>query len=137
MYENENVEQLVSQAIALDKEQKYCKRKLDTVKAKLQSKGLAMIDDRNVKYIKFYSEDGSVAVGDSYKMDVLRPDKLKDILSEELWMAKVKESTETKYSYDPKLEQMLTILLNAVLRNFLMKCPLNRTVNRKNCCLRN
>lgn len=80
MYENENVEQLVSQAIALDKEQKYCKRKLDTVKAKLQSKGLAMIDDRNVKYIKFYSEDGSVAVGDSYKMDVLRPDKLKDIL---------------------------------------------------------
>lgn len=29
MYENENVEQLVSQAIALDKEQKYCKRKLD------------------------------------------------------------------------------------------------------------
>ena len=49
MYENENVEQLVSQAIALDKEQKYCKRKLDTVKAKLQSKGIAMIDDRNVK----------------------------------------------------------------------------------------
>ena len=100
MYEKENVEQLVSQAVALDKEQKYCKRKLDTVKAKLQSKGLAMIDDRNVKYIKFYSEDGSVAVGDSYKMDVLRPDKLKDILSEELWMAK-------DYTFECSLEEFL------------------------------
>ena len=77
MYENENVEQLVSQAVALDKEQKYCKRKLDTVKAKLQSKGLAMIDDRNVKYIKFYSEDGSVAVGDSYKILFLTVSKNK------------------------------------------------------------
>lgn len=121
MYENENVEQLVSQAVALDKEQKYCKRKLDTVKAKLQSKGLAMIDDRNVKYIKFYSEDGSVAVGDSYKMDVLRPDKLKDILSEELWMAKVKESTETKYSYDPKLEQMLKAVFT---EDYTFECSL-------------
>lgn len=107
MYENENVEQLVSQAIALDKEQKYCKRKLDTVKAKLQSMGLEVIEERNVKYIKFYAEDGSVGVGDSSKMDVLRPDKLKTILSDDLWRAKVKESTETKYNYDPRLEQML------------------------------
>ena len=104
---NEDVKRLVNQAVALDKEPRECKRKLDMVKAKLQSMGLEVIEDRNVKYIKFYAEDGSVGVGDSSKMDVLRPDKLKTILSDDLWRAKVKESTETKYNYDPRLEQML------------------------------
>lgn len=104
---NEDVKRLVNQAVALDKEQRECKRKLDMVKAKLQSMGLEVIEERNVKYIKFYAEDGSVGVGDSSKMDVLRPDKLKTILSDDLWRAKVKESTETKYNYDPRLEQML------------------------------
>ena len=104
---NEDVKRLVNKAVALDKEQREYKRKLEMVKAKLQSMGLEVIEDRNVKYIKFYAEDGSVGVGDSSKMDVLRPDKLKTILSDDLWRAKVKESTETKYNYDPRLEQML------------------------------
>ena len=68
---NEDVKRLVNKAVALDKEQREYKRKLEMVKAKLQSMGLEVIEDRNVKYIKFYAEDGSVGVGDSSKMDVL------------------------------------------------------------------
>lgn len=49
---NEDVKRLVNQAVALDKEQRECKRKLDMVKAKLQSMGLEVIEERNVKYIQ-------------------------------------------------------------------------------------
>lgn len=99
--------QLVTEAVRLDQEQKECKARLDTVKAELQSRGLRLIEDRNVKLVKFYSTEGNAAVMDSQQMDVLNPDRLKELLSEGVWKSKVKQSTETKYKYDTKLEQML------------------------------
>lgn len=106
-YAEMNNAQLVITAVRLDQEQKECKGKLDAVKAELQSRGLQIIEDRNVKFIKFFSEEGNASVMDSQQMDVLNPDRLKELLSEGLWKAKVKETTETKYKYDGKLEQML------------------------------
>ena len=58
-------EQLVSIAVNLDQEQKRCKRELDAVKAEIQARGLRVIEDRNTKYIKYYSPDGSAAVTDT------------------------------------------------------------------------
>lgn len=107
IYAEMNNAQLVTTAVKLDQSQKEYKSKLDAVKAELQGRGLRIIEDRNVKFIKFFSSDGNVSVMDSQQIDVLNPDKLRKLLSEGVWEAKVKETTETKYKYDSRLEQML------------------------------
>lgn len=107
IYKEMNNSQLVTAAIKFDQEQKACKKELDAVKAEIQSRGLQIIDDRNVKLTKFYSSEGNASVMESQQIDVLNPDKLRELLSEGVWKAKVKESAETKYKYDSKLEQML------------------------------
>lgn len=107
LYAEMNNAQLVTAAIKFDQEQRSCKKELDAVKAEIQSRGLQVIEDRNVKLTKFFSSEGNASVMESQQIDVLNPDKLKELLSEGIWKAKVKESMETKYKYDSKLEQML------------------------------
>ena len=46
------VKELVSEAVKLDKQQKRLKTELDAVKAELQARGLAVLEDRNTKYVK-------------------------------------------------------------------------------------
>jgi hypothetical protein len=100
-------EQLVSEAIRLDQEQKNGKKVLDAVKAELQARGLQTIEDRNVKFIRYYSPEGSASIVDSQSMDVLNVDRLKTVLSEGVWKSKVTEETKTSYKYDKNLEKML------------------------------
>lgn len=100
-------EQLVSIAVNLDQEQKRCKRELDAVKAEIQARGLRVIEDRNTKYIKYYSPDGSAAVTDTQSLDILNVDKLKGLVSEGIWKQNVTETTKTDYKYKPMFERVL------------------------------
>lgn len=54
IYAEMNNAQLVTTAVKLDQSQKEYKSKLDAVKAELQGRGLRIIEDRNVKFIKFF-----------------------------------------------------------------------------------
>ena len=127
-YAEMNNAQLVTAAVKFDQEQKEYKKELDAVKAELQSRGLQIIEDRNVKFIKFFSSDGNASVMDSQQIDVLNPDKLKELLSEGIWKAKVKETTETKYKYDPnwnrcsRQSSLVTTHLSTPLRSSWMRC---------------
>ncbi|MCI8410380.1 MAG: hypothetical protein HFJ09_14100 [Lachnospiraceae bacterium] len=99
--------ELVSKAIQLDQEQKKVKKELDTVKAEIQARGLQVLEDRNIKYIKYYSPDGSAAVTDTQSLDVVNVDKLKKLLSRGVWKQNVTETTKTDYKYKPVLERVL------------------------------
>jgi len=99
--------QLVNEAVNLDKEAKRNRKQLDACKAELTARGMKVLDDRNTKYIKYFSESGSAAITDSQGLDVLNVDKLKGLLTEGIWKSKVKESTETKYKFDMRLERAL------------------------------
>lgn len=107
MIKEMETKQIINQAVALDRQIKASKRSLDIYKAELQSRGLQMMDDQNIKYVKYYGDDGTASITDSASMDVLNIDKLQDLLSEGVFKAKVKESTETKYKFDVKLEKAL------------------------------
>lgn len=100
-------ERLVSEAVRLDQEQKNGKKELDAVKAELQARGLQTIEDRNVKFIRYYAPEGNVSVVDSQSMDVLNVNRLKALLSDGIWKSKVTEENKTKYTYDKQLEKML------------------------------
>ena len=55
-------EQLVSVCIWLDREQKKSRAMMNRYKAELQARGLSLMEDHNVKYVKFYGGGGSAAV---------------------------------------------------------------------------
>ena len=65
------------------------------------------MDDKNTKYVKFFSDNGSCAITDSMSLDVLNIDKLEKCLGSSVFNQKVKETTETKYKFDAKLEKCL------------------------------
>ena len=102
-----NDRELVGYAIELDNEQKKIKKKLDGVKAEIQGRGLQVLEDRNVKYIKYFAEKGSVAVADAQSISILNVDKLKELLSEGVWKQNVTETTKTDYKLKPILEKVL------------------------------
>lgn len=99
--------QLIQACVELDREQKKGRAMLNTYKAELQARGLALMEDHNVKYIKFYGDEGSAAITDSMSLDILNPDKLKELVGEGVYNMKVKEDTKTSYKFDSKFEKAL------------------------------
>lgn len=100
-------EQLIGACILLDREQKKSRTMMNSYKAELQARGLAIMEDHNVKYVKFYGDEGSAAITDSMSLDILNPDKLKELVGEGVYNMKVKEETKTAYKYDTKFEKAL------------------------------
>ena len=100
-------EELIGACVTLDREQKKCRAMLNGYKAELQARGLALMEDHNVKYVKFYGGEGSAAITDSMSLDILNPDKLKELVGEGVYNMKVKEETKTTYKYDSKFEKAL------------------------------
>lgn len=100
-------EELIGACVTLDREQKKSRAMLNGYKAELQARGLALMEDHNVKYVKFYGREGSAAITDSMSLDILNPDKLKELVGEGVYNMKVKEETKTTYKYDSKFEKAL------------------------------
>lgn len=99
--------QLIASCIWMDREQKKIRTLMNKYKAELQARGLAQMEDHNVKYVKFYAPEGSVAITDSMSLDILNPDKLKQVVGASVFAGKLKVSTEIKYKCDPKFERAL------------------------------
>lgn len=100
-------EELIGACVTLDREQKKSRAMLNGYKAELQARGLALMEGHNVKYVKFYGGEGSAAITDSMSLDILNPDKLKELVGEGVYNMKVKEETKTTYKYDSKFEKAL------------------------------
>lgn len=100
-------EELIGACVTLDREQKKSRAMLNGYKAELQARGLALMEDHNVKYVKFYGGEGSAAITDSMSLDILNPDKLKELVGEGVYNMKVREETKTTYKYDSKFEKAL------------------------------
>ena len=100
-------EQLIGACVWLDREQKKSRAMMNSYKAELQARGLAIMEDHNVKYVKFYGDEGSAAITDSMSLDILNPDKLKEFVGEGVYKMKVKEETKTTYKFDSKFEKAM------------------------------
>lgn len=99
--------QLIGACVWLDRESKKNRALMNSYKAELQARGLAEMEDHNVRYVKYYGDEGSAAITDSMTLDILNPEKLKEVIGSGVWDTKVKVSTEVKYKCDPKFERML------------------------------
>ncbi len=97
-------EQLIGCCIWLDREKKKNNAIMNRYKAELQARGDAVMRDHNTKYVKFYGEEGSAAIWDSLSLDMLNPDRLKELVGESIYEMRVKEETKKSYKFDSKFE---------------------------------
>lgn len=139
---NMKTEELIGALVELDKQGKENRALTNAYKAELQARGISIMDDHNVKFVKFYGEEGSAAVTDSMSLDILNPDKLKELVGEDVWKTKVKENTETKYKCDGKFEKMLKAIFTGdytfemSLEEFLDQMPLKPDDKQKKLLLK-
>ena len=135
-------EELIGALVELDKQGKENRALTNAYKAELQARGISIMDDHNVKFVKFYGEEGSAAVTDSMSLDILNPDKLKELVGEGVWKTKVKENTETKYKCDGKFEKTLKAIFTGdytfemSLEEFLDQMPLKPDDKQKKLLLK-
>ena len=98
---------LIAAAIQLDREQKKGRTALSRYKGELERRGQRLMDDMNTHYVKFFSTAGKAGITDSSRMDILNPDKLKELIGEGVYKTKIKENVKTDYKIDVKLERAL------------------------------
>ena len=98
---------LIDACINLDISRKLTTRMLNAYKAELQARGLSEMDDHNLRSVEYYGNRGSVTVMDALSLDILNPDKLRDLVGDGTFDTKVRTSTETKYKCDARFERML------------------------------
>ena len=77
---NMKTEELIGALVELDKQGKENRALTNAYKAELQARGISIMDDHNVKYVKFYGDAGSASIMDSMSLDILNPDKLKKLI---------------------------------------------------------
>lgn len=100
-------EKLVEQCITLERKMKQEKRELDIYKNEVQARGITIMNDQNVKFVKFFGKKGCASVSESQTLNILNMDELKKLLGEGIIKEKVTEVTKTKYKLDSKLERAL------------------------------
>lgn len=99
--------ELIAAAVQLDQELKKGRTNLNRYKGELERRGQRLMDDMNTHYVKFFSEAGKAGITDSSRMDILNPDKLKELIGEGVYKTKIKENVKTEYKVDAKLERAL------------------------------
>lgn len=139
---NMTTEQLISSCVWLDREQKKSRALMNGYKAELQARGLALMEDHNVKYVKFYGEEGSAAITDSMSLDILNPDKLKGLVGEGVYSMKVKPEVKVTYKFDSKFERALKAVFTgdysfeSTLEEFLDQMSIKPDANQKKLLLK-
>lgn len=100
---------LIDQAIEIDKRMKNDKKKLDEIKSELQAEGLGEMENKNLKYVQYFSEDGSVDLSYRQKLEVDNISLLKEIFGENL-ESKITRKEDIKYDVESKFKGALIAL---------------------------
>lgn len=98
---------LIALGVRLDRNQKKLRSDMTMLKGELERRGQKIMDDMNTHYVKFFGEEGKASVTDSSKLDILNPDKLKQLIGEGVYKTKIKENVKTEYKADAKFERAL------------------------------
>ena len=99
---------LTSRALSLDSEIKDKKKELEAVKAKLQSMGLAEMENKNLKYIRFGSINGACEISHKTKFEIDNYGKLEFAIEDKrLLLDKIKRKEEIKYEVDSRFKAAL------------------------------
>lgn len=100
--------ELIDKIVEKDKEMKELKKQSDAIKAEMQSRGLQILEDRNIKTTEWYGTDANnLTVAKAQDMEILNYPALEKIFGKELLEDKVKRTVEVKLEVEKKFKQAL------------------------------
>lgn len=104
-----NIAEKVSKAIELDRQMKENKKELDTLKAELQAEALTEMDNKNLKYVEYFGNNGSCAVTYKEKFEVDNLPKLTSVVGDVI-VGKVTKEEKVNIKVDDKFKKALIVL---------------------------
>lgn len=140
---NMKTEELIGALVELDKQGKENRALTNAYKAELQARGISIMDDHNVKYVKFYGDAGSASITDSMSLDILNPDKLKKLKGDfekdkdtltSVLLGGVKDG-ESAPDFDVELWYIYRIKNAELIRAFLPEELIDNTINEIRKCI--
>lgn len=109
MINSDDKKMLVDYAIKLDRDIKDKKKELDIVKAKLQGKGLEELENKNIKFLQYYGDDGSCDVTYRQRCEIDNVEILKEIFGKVV-EDKITREEKVSYKIDNKFKDALIAL---------------------------
>lgn len=107
---------LVDEAIKLDRRMKEDKKRLDEIKATLTSEAFEQMENKNIKFMQVFGQEGSCNVTYKEKFEIDHYTRLVEALGE-IAEGKVKKKVETKYEADNLFKAALIALYNGEYDN--------------------
>lgn len=104
--------ELVSELVDKDNQRSNLVKEINKYKAELMKRGIAVLDDTNTKFIKFFGDNGSCSVTDAEKLVVIDDGRLKKLLPEGIYDKFVTITQKFDYKYDSKFEQAMKAIFN-------------------------
>lgn len=135
--------ELIGKCIRYDALQRKNKRKADTFKAELQRRAIRIMDDRNIRYVRFYGDGSAASVTDSLKLEVLNMERLGELLGKGLISEQVTRTEKIDYKWKPKFERVLKVIFTGdytfepTLEEFLDQMSVVPDASQKKLLLKN
>ena len=111
-----DAKKLVDEAIMLDMQIKEKTKSLNEIKAKLQSEGLSEMQNKNLKFIQFFADDGSCDLSYKKKFEIENFKLLKEIFDEVL-ESKITRVETVKYEVETKFKDALIALYSGEFKD--------------------
>lgn len=105
-------DKLVDTLVWLENERKEVSKKSNAYKAELQARGLAAIEDKNVRYVRFEGKEGCCSVADTQSLEILNPMALRDALPQGLWETVMSVEMKPVYKAPAKMEKALKAIFS-------------------------
>ncbi|MDO4765183.1 MAG: hypothetical protein Q4A29_03915 [Eubacteriales bacterium] len=105
----ENIRELVDRAVELDGQIKAKTVELNEVKAMLQAEGLRELENKNIRFLQYFGDNGTCEVGYKQKMEVDNFGRLVEVLGD-IVTEKASKKEEVKYDFDKKFKTALMCL---------------------------
>lgn len=105
--------ELIDILVAKEKEAAALKAEIDTIKSEIQTRGVRVLEERNIKFIEFFGDENGIAsVSIAQKMEIDNYFKLEEMLGKEFLAEKiVRVPADVKYNVDKKFQQAVMALV--------------------------
>lgn len=101
--------ELIDKGIALDKQIKEDTKQLDAIKAKLQAAAVEVMDNKNLKWLQIFGNDGHFNIAQKDKLEIDDYTALIDVMGEKA-KSKITRKEEIKYTVDARFKEALIAL---------------------------
>lgn len=107
-YEKYSNKELIDNIVKKDKEMKELKKQSDEIKAEMQSRGLQVLEDKNIKTTEYYgTSSNNLTITKAQDMEILNYPALEQVFGKELLEDKIKRTVEVELEVEKKFKQAL------------------------------